>query len=76
MKYPLIYQLIILCLFLLISPAHTPGQILQPQQSADLPVYLETSATPDLNPVMAVPASELKEVVAHYSADRDGLRRR
>jgi uncharacterized protein (DUF885 family) len=76
MKYPLIYQLIILCLFLLISPAHTPGQILQPQQSADLPVYLEISASPDLNPVMAVPASELKEVVAHYSADRDGLRRR
>ena len=76
MKYPLVYQLISLCLFLLISPAHAPGQTLQPQQSADLPVYLETSATPDLNPVMAVPASELKEVVAHYSADRDGLRRR
>ena len=76
MKYPLVNQLISLCLFLLISPAHAPGQTLQPQQSADLPVYLETSATPDLNPVMAVPASELKEVVAHYSADRDGLRRR
>ena len=76
MKYPLVNQLISLCLFLLISPAHAPGQTLPPQQSADLPVYLETSATPDLNPVMAVPASELKEVVAHYSADRDGLRRR
>jgi len=76
MKYPLANQLIILCLFLLISPAHAPGQTLQPQQSADLPVYLETSSTPDLNPVMAVPASELKEVVALYSADRDGLRRR
>lgn len=76
MKYPLANQLIILCLFLLNSPTHAPGQTLQPQQSADLPVYLETSATPDLNPVMAVPASELKEVVAHYSADRDGLRRR
>ncbi len=61
---------------LLLSRPETSGQSVQPLHKNDVRVYLDHSATPDLIPVMALPASELKEVVAHYSADRDGLRRR